>query len=512
MTHLTRCLALLLTLLATSTARGAQEGADAAPAYEAGRTLVVVRVEGEISYGTLGLLDRALTRASELDAVCVIELDTPGGRVDLMEEIGRRIERARDEGGILVLAWVTDQAISAGAYIALSCDRILMREGTQIGAATPIMAGPAGATSVDKKFVSAFASKFRGIAERNGYPPAIAEGMVDGDVEVLWVLPGESDEPRAMTAEEYEALRRAEPGTRNEGRIGAEGKPITLTAREAFQFGLAEPAEELDDVLRGLIPQVYFEQPAILRVELAGAEALAQLLGTLGPILLIAGLALIYLEFQAPGLGLPSILAAVCFGLLIAGRYIAGLAGFEHVALIVLGLALIAVEIFVVPGTLIAGLAGGAALIAGLALSSLGDIDPLRFELDRYLLFQSVVNTVVWLALGAGLSMLISWLLPKTPVYSYLAAGPTEDTETFGSALGSRAEARPRQDLIGRLARATTALRPVGEVQVDGEGIVEFEAYALDGPWDPGQRVRIVSTEGGRLRVERAEDGEEGRP
>ncbi|MEO0652138.1 MAG: NfeD family protein, partial [Planctomycetota bacterium] len=475
------------------------------PTENLGPAVVVVPLKGELTRGTAALIGRALDTALELDRVCVIELDTPGGRVDLMQQLGRRIEDARD-AGVYVVAWVTEQAMSAGAYVAMSCDRIAMRDGTQIGAATPILAGPAGAAPVEGKMVSAMRAEFRSVAEQNGYPPAIAEGMVDGELVVVWVRIGDEDDPRAMTDDRFLEIRREVPGSRKLGRIGSEGQPIALTAGEAFDYGLAEQAEDVDDIREIVAPYVGSEAPRLVRIEPSGAEWLAHFLGTISPLLLIAGIALIWMEFQAPGLGAPAAGAAVCFGLLIAGRYIAGLAGIEHLVLIGLGLILIAVELFIVPGTLVAGILGGLALLGGLILSATGEIDPFSVELDRLVLIQTAFNTVVWLAVAAVVSMAMSWILPKTPVYSALAIGPTDAGETFGSALGPRAEARPRQDLVGRLGRATTALRPVGEVQVDGEGIVEFEANALDGPHEPGTRVRVVSTEGGRLRVERAPD------
>ncbi|MHC4893122.1 MAG: NfeD family protein [Planctomycetota bacterium] len=500
MTTAPRWIALLaLTLWGTVAAWGAQEATETAADEP---VLVTVALEGELTRGSLSLVGRALEEARALNAVCVIELDTPGGRVDLMRQLGKQIEEARSEHELCVVAWVKHEAMSAGAYVALHCDRIAMRSGTRIGAATPILAGPMGAAPVENKMVSALRSEFRGAAEKNGYPPAIAEGMVDGELEVHWVqLPDESD-PRAVTGERLDELRASGPGIRSLGRIGAPDQPIALTASEAVTYGLATEAETIDDVIADLIPRYYWDRPAVRPVEATAAEWLAQVLGTLSPLLLILGIALIWIEFQMPGIGLPAAGAAACFGLLLAGRYIAGLAGLEHVVMIVGGVVLIAVELFVVPGTFFAGITGGLLLLGGVILSATGDIDPISVPLDRFLLLQVAFNTSMWLLAAVACSAASSWILPRTPFYSRLSVAPTDSGDTFGAALGARDDSRPREDLVGRGAVALTALRPVGQIQVDGEGVIEFEAWAIDAPHDPGVRLRVVSTEGGRLRVE----------
>jgi membrane-bound serine protease (ClpP class) len=501
-------LALLLAQVAVGEVWARAGASGPSPGSSAGE-LVVVAIERELTRGTLSLVGRALELAAERDAALVLELDTPGGEVELMRRLGAMLEQARGEHQTYSLAWVKNEAMSAGAFIALHCDAIAMRDGTRIGASTPILAGPMGVAPVEQKLVSALRAEFRAAAEANGYPSAIAEGMVDGDLVVSWVeVPGASG-ARAVTEDELATLRASTPGVRVLERVGTEGQPIALTAREAVRFGLAFEARNLDEVVVSMIPTLYLEAPAILRVEPTAAEWLAQVLGLIAPLLLIGGIAMLWLEFQAPGLGLPAALSAVCFGLLITGRYIAGLAGLEHLVMIVAGVLLIAVELFLFPGTLWAGVAGALLLLGGLILSATGEIEPFSVELDRYILLQEAFETAMWLLVAVVVSTMLGQLLPRTPFYSRLALAPTGAGDGFGDALGTRDDSRPRGDLVGREATALTPLRPVGHVRVAGQGILEFEAWAVGIPLETGARVRVIGIEGGRLRVEAMDDRSE---
>lgn len=483
----------------------ADEGADAVRGLMPGdeprpvRGATVIRFEGELDRGALSLLRRAVDEAAERDDALIIELDTPGGRVDLMWRLSRAIFDARDRD-LRVIAWVDSEALSAGALVAMSCELLLMNTDARIGASLPIVGTPTGMAAVEEKYLSVARSGFRSVAERTKRPTALAEGMVDPSLEVLWV---EVDGfAKVVDGDEWDTLRIEGMPVRKLDVIAARDRLVALTTDEALKYRLAD-----DEVasLRELL-SVHLDLPveAVTRVEETRAEELASLLDSLAPLLLILGVTLAYIELKTPGLGVAGALAVACFVALLFGRYLVGLAGVEHFVIIALGAILIAVEVFLVPGMIWPGVTGAVLIVGGLIWSQLGRGLPLAHEFDRQLAFDAAFRTALWGAVALVLSAALSWVLPKTPVYSRFALAPTDTTPSFGSALGADREAAADRGLVGRAGVARTDLRPVGHVHLDGQGIRDYEAWSVAGALERGTRVRVVATEGGRLKVEAA--------
>ena len=128
-------------------------------------------------------MERACDHAiDEGHAALILDIDTPGGEIELMWQLSRRLDRA-SEDGLLTAAWVHDRATSAGSLLALSCERVYMSPTSTIGSAAPVVPGPAGIApipeegGVREKVTSLLRSQFRAVAERHGRPPALAEAM-----------------------------------------------------------------------------------------------------------------------------------------------------------------------------------------------------------------------------------------------------------------------------------------------------------------------------------------------
>ena len=129
------------TLLALSASLAALVGLPAAPA-EAGQ-LVHVRLEGELDRGMLPQLSRAVRAAkAEPGSTLVIELDTPGGSIELMWDLSKQIREAAEEG-VRTVAWVHRHADSAGVLLTISCERVYMSRDASIGSALPVSIGRA---------------------------------------------------------------------------------------------------------------------------------------------------------------------------------------------------------------------------------------------------------------------------------------------------------------------------------------------------------------------------------
>lgn len=462
---------------------------------------VVVRIGEQLSPGTQSLLRRGIARAKERDVPLIVELDTPGGNIELMWSMARAIDRATREG-TQVVAFIDRQALSAGALLAFACDVVYMAPQGVIGAAAPIVPGlvpgmmPSG---VDEKFLSAFRAEFRTWAEKHNRPGGLAEGMVDRSVEVLWI---ERDGLRqVVTGPEWDDLRAAEENVTRLSTIADSETLVALTTEEALRYRMVDgKAESLDEVVR-----IKLGAPGrtIERVETTSSEELASFLSRIAPLLLLAGVAFLWMELQVPGIGVPSVLAGVCFALLLAGRYLTGLAGAEHFALIGLGIVLLLAEIFLISGTMWAGIAGGVCVVAGLIWSQLGPDIPLAMAFDRKLLIQAAFRTTLWTFLGLITSFGLTRFLPHTAVGKRFLASPEDTSETFASAVGERrGPDREAPARVGARGEALTALRPVGKVRLDEAGPHEFEATTEGPALDRGAAIRVVAIRTGRLVVE----------
>ena len=305
--------------------------ADAAPG--SGKVVLVARIEGMIDLGLGPFVSRVLERAQEQRAAAVVlNIDTFGGRVDAAVAIRDSLLRSR----VKTVAFVNKRAISAGALIALAAEKVVIARGGTIGAATPVEVGGSGeARPVGEKTISYVRKEFRSTADARGRPGLIAEAMVDPDVEI----PDVSDK----------------------------GKLLTLTTDDAVKHKVADfVADDLNALLAGLElagAEIRFEREnwAEQVVRFLTHPVVSSLLMTLGILGLIV-------ELRTPGFGFPGVLGAMSLFAFFWGHWLVELAGWEQVILLVAGLALLLLEVFVLPGFGVAGI-GGIALVA-LALST----------------------------------------------------------------------------------------------------------------------------------------------
>lgn len=458
---------------------------------------VVVRIGEELNPGTQSLLRRGLGLAEQRDVPLIVVLDTPGGSVELMWNMARAIDRATRDG-TQVIAYVDRQALSAGALLGFACDFIYMAPQSVIGASAPIIPGvvPQG---VDEKFLSAFRADFRTWAEKHNRPGALAEGMVDRKIEVLWI---ERDGlPQAVNGTEWDDLLAAEENVRRLATIADSQTLVALTDDEALRYGLVDgKAESLEDVVN---IKLGLPGRTVERLETTSSEELASFLSRLAPLLLLGGVAFLWMEFQIPGVGVPAVLAGVCFVLLLAGRYLTGLAGAEHFALIGLGVVLLLVEIFLLSGTLVAGIVGGLCVAVGLIWSQLGPDLPLATALDRKLLLQAAFQTSLWTMVGLIASLGLTRSFPHTALGKRYLASAGDERETFAAAVSEhRGPGGEEEVRVGVRGEALTALRPVGKVRIEGGGLREFEATTEGPALDTGAAVRVIAIRTGRLVVE----------
>jgi membrane-bound serine protease (ClpP class) len=299
--------------------------------------VIVVPIDGIIDLGMAALVERAVTEAAASEAdTLLLDMNTLGGRVDA----AILIRDALVGSEVPTITFIHPRAISAGAFISLACQKIAMAPGGTIGAATPVVgAGGDEMEAADEKVVSYWRSEMRATAEQNGRSGEIAEAMVDRDVEI-------------------------------EG-VSEKGKLLTLTTAEALRLGVADfEAGTVAEVLE----QLGLQGGILEERRLNWAERIARALShpVLSSMFISLGFLGILIELYQPGWGIPGSLGVACLVAFFFGHYVVRLAGWEEIILFAVGLMLLALELIVIPGFGVAGIAGIAAILISVFLALIG--------------------------------------------------------------------------------------------------------------------------------------------
>jgi membrane-bound serine protease (ClpP class) len=471
------CLTALFTPLAF-----ADEVTNAPPAVReattvplAGTTGIVyqIPIKDMIEPSLIYILGRGLKEAEELGASAVVfVMDTPGGRVDTTEEIIRLIEKIK----VPTYTFVEHNAISAGAIIALSTDYIYMAPGSKIGDAMPVMASPQGGMQTlgdaeREKIESYVDSLIRGLAQRKGRPEDLASAMVRRSVEF-------------KIGDEI---------------ISKEGEILTLTHLEAervFEIdGVKKPllSEGTVDDVDAMLERAGLPGAEIRAMEISDIERIARFISMLAPILMTIGMLALWIEFQTPGIGWGAVVGAVCLGLFFFGHHIAGLAGQEEMLLFLLGMILLLVEIFALPGFGLIGVTGIFLMMWSLLVSMApnfadGPLIPALPDLKTPI--RNMVSSMILSGVGM---LLISRYLPKSRAGSWLVL--KEST----SAKSGYHSSDQHPDLLGQTGRTVTPLRPGGAAMF---GEQRQDVIARGEFIETGSAVKVVEVHGSRIVVE----------
>src|SRR6201987_1191048 len=351
--------------------------------------IVVVPLRGEISPSLLMFLRRAEKLAETNGASAIIfEMNTYGGRLDAAEEITSVLNHAT----IPTYTFINSNAGSAGSLIALATQHIYMAPVSAIGAAAPVL--PTGEdlpVTMREKTISYWSALIRGTAVRNGHNPDIAEAFMNKDKEV-------------------------KIGDRV---VHPKGAVLTLNAQEATERINVKPllAEGIADSITDLAKKAGLKGN-IVNIEPTGFEQLAFLITALAPLLLLGGILGAYLEFKIPGATWPGIISAICFALFFLGHYIAGLAGWEVVALFVLGIVLVLIEIlFFAHSTIIFGLVGVFLMLASLLWTMVDHYPGQNFFPTGKALAVPLLNMFIAIMGSLTIIALLARYLPRTSIY-----------------------------------------------------------------------------------------------
>ncbi len=424
------------------------------------------------------LTQRAFEQAESLKVdLIIIRLNTYGGMLNTADSMRTKILNSR----IPVWMFIDNNAASAGALISIACDSIYMRPGGSIGAATVV--DQAGEVVPDK-YQSFMRSMMRATAEAHGRDTVIS----GNDTIVSW-----HRDPKIAEA-------MVDPSLYVEG-ISDTGKVLTFTAEEALKYGFCEG---LAINIEGVLKQAHIENYKVIRHE---SSALDKVIGFLlnpivSGILIMVLVGGIYFELQSPGIGFPLAAAILAAILYFAPLYLEGLAQNWELVIFVVGLILIAVEIFAIPGFGVAGVAGILLVITGLTLAM---VDNLVFDLDWNIAFAEVIKRFFVVITSIFLSLILSLYLGKQLFTNKAFAGLAlnRDLDTDEGFIG--VESTTKQ-LVGKTGTAETVLRPSGKVLIEDE---IYDAVSEYGYIEKDSKIRVLRYLHGQLYVIK-DEGETG--
>lgn len=467
------------------------EAPDDAPLGQAAaeKKVYVVPVREDIMPPILYVIRRGVKEAMAAEADCLIlDMETNGGRVDITEEIFDIIGKFKGE----TVTYVNKDAYSAGAFIAVATQKIYMAPQSVIGAAAPIMMSPTGGVSempstMEVKMNSAIRAKIRTQAEKNGYAIDVVEAMVD----------------------KTKKLER-------DGKIICEeGDILTLTNLEAeAKYGEAKTqlfSSGTVESIDALIIELGYAGAQRVDVAPLGVEELGTWINAISPILLLIGIIGLYIEFKTAGFGVFGAVGIAALVLYFFGGYVSGMAGIEWVGIFVVGVALVAVELFLLPGTIFIGLIGVVCMFLALVMGMTdlypnmpwfpagegeggGGVVPQVEGID--FVMPDFSRPISDLLIAFGLSVPIIWALakylPHTALFAAFTSNAASGVESV-AAVAAEVESR-----LGQAGTSTMPLNPGGKAMF-GDAlcnvVTQGEMIAADTP------VKVIGHRGSDLLV-----------
>ena len=402
------------------------------------------KIDDEIDLAMAPYVNRVVNEANENDADAIIfKINTFGGRVDAATQI----KDAIISSNAVTIAFINNRAISAGALIALSCVKIAMVPGSSIGAATVV---DQTGQKVGEKYQSYMRSEMRSTAERNGRRTDIAQGMVDERI----IVEGLVDSTQL----------------------------ITLTSSEALKYKIADTV--VTDI-NELFTAFDLEGAQIISVSTNWAEEVVKFLNNpiVSTILIMIGFFGLMAEIKTPGWGLPGTAGIIALILFFGSSYILELASIVEILLFIIGIILIALEIFVIPGFGVAGISGIILVIASLFLSLTGGLP----FFDLSIVGKAIIQLAVALGGAFILILLIAKFLPKSTLFNRLVLAEEERADKGFVSYPSAKE------LIDSEGVALTDLRPAGSAEINSK------RYDVVADWqyiEKGKKVKVIRVEG----------------
>src|SRR3989339_173722 len=400
------------------------------------------------------------------------EIQTYGGLLDAADDISKFLILNTNKK-VDTVAFITSEAISAGAIISTACKDMIMLQNTTIGDAAPILL-TGKLEGVEREKAESFArAMFSRAAQANNYPETLLKAMVTIQLEVWLVKNLETGEFKFFETKDI-------PTDPNKYDIAGKelivknDELLTLTAAKAQEYGIARVVvQNLDEAMTFLEKRdnVVFTEPPVV-METNWSEEMVRWLSSPAVASILVTLALlgVYVELNTPGVGLPGLLALICFAILIGNRYLTGLANWLEIAMFMAGVILLLGEIFILPGFGIAGMLGILCVMAGifgmLIKNPPNEIPWPQTDLD----WQVFLNGVLGLCTGFFAFIVFAWIFSRIAPRLEFLSGFSLKPPTMGTR-GNEIQKDEIESIrssilkVGDIGDVITTLRPVGRVK-----------------------------------------------
>ena len=444
---------------------------------------------------------RKLATAHKRNAdLVILEIDSPGGFLDSSLNLA---DRLRDLNWARTVAYVPRKALSGAAITALGCDDLVMATNARLGDAGPIFQGEDSQfRHAPEKIRSDLARRMHDLAKAKGRPPALAEAMVDMDLQVYYVRNRTTGEETFMSDQEIAAAE--VPADWEKLKPVVESRPkhfLTVNGERAVELKLAQGnAQSREELLQ----RYGLRQPLlVLRPTAVDTATTILNLPLVTGLLFVIGLVALYIEFSAPGIGMGGLVAGLCFAIFFWSRFLGGTADWLEVILFAAGIVFLAMEIFVIPGFGVAGLTGLLLIVASIVMASQHFVIPntarqLNTSLNSVLVLS--LSGVIFLIAAVALSRYFNML----PVVNRLILETPGDLPAKSdTAKGDKPQPLPAGThrfpvQVGDWGFAESPLRPAGKARF-GDHFVDV---ITDGSFvDRGRQLRIIEISGNRIVV-----------
>lgn len=419
----------------------------------------IMKIRQEINPQTSRYVDIALEQAEamEVDYV-IVDMNTYGGRVNDADYIRTKLLDFKKPTWV----FINKNAASAGALISIACDKIYMQPGATIGAATVVMGN--GGQAAPDKYQSYMRGMMRATAKANKRDPRIAEAMVDQNIAI--------------------------------DSISKKGEVITFSTDEAIKHGYCEGKV---GSIKELLAKNNIKRYDLVEFKLSEAEKVSNffLNPFISGLLLLVVIGGLYFELQTPGVGFPIIASLIAATLYFIPYYLNGLAEYWELAFLIIGISLLLVEFFVIPGFGVAGILGFLGTFGALLLMM---VDNQWFDFSKVNM-EAFTNSFITIGIGViGGALAIALTLPqflKSKRFKQISLQDVMDAEAGYTSTSYL------DNFVGRQGIAYTVLRPSGKVKIGGE---LYDASTQGDFIEKDSRIVVISQEGTSLRVKMDEE------
>lgn len=470
----------------------------------------LLKLQGPVDRGFAETLRRKVERATRHGAnILFLQIEAAGGEFEIAVHLADYLRNVKGPDGlpVLTVAFIPRSAPDAATFLALGCTEIVMAKGATLGQFKHLVEQPDPVAQPGRNRrpqrrqpvnLEGIAASLAKLAEEQRYPPLLFRALADPTVEVWRVTSQKGSAERLfVTKEELDQDRQGEQKWAQPTLVKAAGHFLELTAEKAYDYGVATGVVGSPDD-----PREVYAKYGVSRAKEPPADWLDKLAAFLSdPVvamfLVVLGITCLILELKMPGVGIPGVIAAVCFVLFFWSQtQNNGEMTLLAVLLFLLGLVLIGIEIFLIPGFGVTGISGILLVVAGLGLATVERLPQTTEEWYRF--GGTLTQFGLGLVIATMAAVVVARYLPSIPYANRLVLAPPGEKPGSEDANATAGTFEAFAALLGAVGTSATALRPAGMARF-GDSYVDVVS---EGSYIPaGARVQVVEVEGNRVVV-----------